>query len=388
MKSILSAAVAIVGLLQFCACAHADAIPTVTVTGMDGNAKESGKAASFLFTREAAAIDKPLSVTFSLSGSATAGADYGNPGTSVTFAAFSPFASVKISPVKDALAEGNETVVLTLAPQKTYTIGADKAATLIIEDSTASSGPAENRDDTRQQSRIQANRSGSLAVTISFDGAGRWKHPSNGAYSNMKFHRELTYTVPLTGMYGGGSGFQELDRKEINMDVQRYLVGRPTALMSGAGGPCGKGSVTVLDESSGMEVGDPGQPPLVPFKQQIAGGGEYPSGDKTVPERDLCMTVVSIDNVKHLLNLRIDGTDTHVKVVNTHNGHVARPYNLRLQGEDPQAKTHFTLLSIPIGANALSVDGSKQIPNVSYVHGPMNSQYPLSATVRWRVTFK
>jgi hypothetical protein len=126
----------------------------------------------------------------------------------------------------------------------------------------------------------------------------------------------------------------------------------------------------------------------VPFKQQIAGGGAYPSGDKTVPERDLCMTVVSIDSAKHVLNLRVDGTDAFAKVTTTHNGHVARPYNLRLQGEDPQAKSRFTFFTIPIGASALSAEGTKQIPNVSFVHGPMNSQFPLSATVKWRVTFK
>jgi len=137
-----------------------------------------------------------------------------------------------------------------------------------------------------------------------------------------------------------------------------------------------------------MEVGDPGQPPLVPFKQQIAGGGAYPSGDKTVPERDLCMTMVSIDNAKHVLNLRLDGTDTHVKVTTTHNGHIARPYNLRLQGEDPDAKARFTFLAIPVGPGVLNAEGSKQIANVTYVHGPMNSQFPLSATVKWRVTFK
>ena len=367
--------------------AFADSIPTVTVMSVDAQAKEAGpKAASLLFIREAAAIDKPLTIAFTLSGTAGVGADYVNPGTTITFAPQSPFASLKIMPIKDTIPEGNETVIITVAAQKSYVIGEEKAATITIEDSSGRSETPKN--DVARTTSLHPDRSGSLSVTITFDGTGHWKHPSNGAYSDLKFHRELSYTVPLTGVYGGGSGFEELDRKEMNMDVQRYLVGQPTALRALDKAPCGKGSVSVLDESSGMEVGDPGQPPLVPFKQQIAGGGAYPSGDKTVPERDLCMTLVSIDNAKHVLNLRLDGTDTHVKVTTTHNGHVARPYNLRLQGEDPDAKARFTFLAIPVGPGVLNAEGSKQIANVTYVHGPMNSQFPLSATVKWRVTFK
>jgi Calx-beta domain-containing protein len=375
--------------ILFCVTvAHADSVPTVTVAAVYAQAKEAGpKAGTLLFTREAAAIDKPLTISFTLAGTATVGADYVAPRTTITFLPQSPFASLDIMPVKDTLVEGNETVVVTLSPQKTYALGEDNAATIIIED--ASGGKQASEPEEEQQSPgLPADRTGSLSVTITFDGTGHWKHPSNGAYSDMKFHRELSYTAPLNGVYSGGSGFAELDRNERNMDVQRYLVGQPSALRASAGTPCAKGSVSVLDESSGMEVGDPGQAPLVPFKQQIAGGGAYPSGDKTVPERDLCMTIVSIDNAKHVLNLRVDGTDTFVKVTTTHNGHVARPYNLRLQGEDAQAKSRFTFFAIPIGASALSAEGTKQIPNVSFVHGPMNSQFPLSAIVKWRVTFK
>ena len=48
-------------------------------------------------------------------------------------------------------------------------------------------------------------------------------------------------------------------------NLQRYVVLQPQTAMTGQFGvPCGKGDVEILDEYKGMEVGDPGQPPLVP----------------------------------------------------------------------------------------------------------------------------
>jgi hypothetical protein len=165
-------------------------------------------------------------------------------------------------------------------------------------------------------------------------------------------------------------------------------VGQPRDLLAVAGTPCGTGTVTIADESSGMEVGDPGQPPLVPFTQTVKGGGKYPSGDRTVPERNLCETYAVVDNQRHVLHLRVDGSDTFVKVTNVHNGHAMPPYNLRLQGDAADAKAKLTFLDLPVQANALSAEGSKVIANASAMSGPMNSTFPLTATVKWKLQLK
>jgi hypothetical protein len=137
-----------------------------------------------------------------------------------------------------------------------------------------------------------------------------------------------------------------------------------------------------------MEVGDPGQPPLVPFTQTVKGGGKYPSGDRTVPERNLCETYAVIDNQRHVLHLSVDGSDTFVKVTNVHNGHVAPPYNLRLQGDAADAKAKLKFMDLPVSANALAAEGSKVIANASTMSGPMNSTFPLTATVKWKLQLK
>lgn len=374
----------------------ATTVPVVSVTALATQTSESGPAVALLFTREADIVDKSLVVPFTLSGTATAGADYSNPGQSVTFTPNSPMVSLRIVPLKDAIVEGPETVVLTLTPQPgMYTFGENRSATIVINDAAphagnnASGGAPSGIVDPPSRTGVTLpapDHSGTLTVSITFDGTGTWKHPSNGAYSNMKFHRELNYILPLAGYYGAGSGFTEIDRREpITPDFQHFLVGRPRDATAAAGTPCGRGKTVVADTSSGMEVGDPGQPPLVPFTQQVRGGGNYPSGDRTVPERDLCLTLLSFDNEKHRLHLRLDGTDAHVKVVNTHNGHSMPAYNLRLQGDEADTKAKFTFFDIPVPADAISAVGTRTLHDVGTVAGPMNTHYPLTATVQWRI---
>jgi len=169
------------------------------------------------------------------------------------------------------------------------------------------------------------DRVGTLVVTLTFDAAARWANARNGAYSSMKFHRTLSFTMPLRGTYSAGSGFQELDRREPQNplavpNLKRFLLLHPRDLLGATGRTCGSGKTEFLDEADGMEEGDPGQPPLVPFRHENRGGGAFPSGDKTVPERDLCQTVVSLDHERKVFHLRLDGSDSNVKIRSFHNG--------------------------------------------------------------------
>jgi hypothetical protein len=240
-----------------------------------------------------------------------------------------------------------------------------------------------------------AERTGTLSVTVTFEGAGNWKHPKNGAYAALKFHRVLTYTMPVRGIYSPGSGFTNIDRRElsgVNMapSMKRFLILQPRDAVGPAGRACGKGTTEFADESSGMEVGGPGQPPLVPFTETIRGGGAFPSGDKTVPERDLCLTKVTLDFEKHVFHMSLDGTDSNVKVQAVHNGHAAPRANLPLQGYDNgAAKAKLTWFDVPMAApNANVIEGTRTIENFNTVSGPMDSTFPLRATVNYRVTLQ
>jgi len=209
----------------------------------------------------------------------------------------------------------------------------------------------------------------------------------------MKFHRVIGYTVPLKGTYGAASGIREVDRSEQKSgtfipNLRRYVVLKPRDMLAPVNRVCGKGTTEVLDQSQGMAVGDPGMPPLVPFTRTIKGGGDFPSGDKTVTERDLCEAIVAIDNDKHVMHLSIDGTDSTVKVKDQTNDLAPLSYNLPLQGYvvNASVKKQLTFTDLPLSSGGNMFEGNKVIEQFNTVDGPDHSAFPLRATVEWQVT--
>ncbi|MEO7775863.1 MAG: hypothetical protein ABIT36_03370 [Steroidobacteraceae bacterium] len=351
----------------------AEPLSTLTIYAVDPQGSEVGpKAATFMIARNDGNFAKSISVPLVLAGTAKVNEDYASPGTAIMFGPNIPIVQLTVMPVKDMLAEGSETVTLTLVPKPgAYLIGDRKSATMSIADAPDGSAAPKGAIANGAVRKLQApaDRTGMLSIEILFDGTGTWSHPKNGAYTKMKFHRQLAYTMPLRGTYLPGT---------------RQLVAEPADTRALAGTSCGRGGASILDEASGMEVGDPGQPPLVPFTQTIRGGGGYPSGDKTVPERNLCLTRVTFDAGRQLLTLLVAGSDAHVRVISTRNGHKQPAYNLRLQGDAADARSQFEF-DVPIPIDALKAEGTKNLGKVSTVRGPDDMAHPLSATVKWRV---
>ncbi len=87
----------------------------------------------YTFTRSGVTTN-PLTVNYSISGTATNGNDYTLLPTSVTFAAGSSTATVTIDPTPDTIVESNETVILTLAAGTGYTVGTTTPVTGTIND--------------------------------------------------------------------------------------------------------------------------------------------------------------------------------------------------------------------------------------------------------------
>ncbi len=78
----------------------------------------------------------PLTVYFTLGGTATPGLDYAEPALlRVHFALGQDEAYLALAPLADALAESSETITVTLAPGAGYTLGAQTTATLALADS-------------------------------------------------------------------------------------------------------------------------------------------------------------------------------------------------------------------------------------------------------------
>ncbi len=76
----------------------------------------------------------PITVNYVLSGSATKGVDYVDPGTSATVGVGAGSAVVIIPPLADELVEPPEDVTMTLLPGPGYTLGAPASAAVTIDD--------------------------------------------------------------------------------------------------------------------------------------------------------------------------------------------------------------------------------------------------------------
>ena len=107
----------------------------VTATGAFALEGTPGLAGTFTISRLLGATNSSVVVQLSFSGTASNGVDYTASATnSIPFAPGEVSRLVTISPINDALLEGNETVALTLLPGTGYTVGASNSAVVTIYD--------------------------------------------------------------------------------------------------------------------------------------------------------------------------------------------------------------------------------------------------------------
>jgi hypothetical protein len=107
--------------------------PLVSVTAPDANAREAGlDPGVFRFTRSIASAT-PLTVTYTVTGTAQNGLDYQLLSGSVTIPAGEAFIDVTVKPIVnfDAVG-GSETVIVTLVDGAAYDLGTPKTATVTI----------------------------------------------------------------------------------------------------------------------------------------------------------------------------------------------------------------------------------------------------------------
>lgn len=112
----------------------------VTVVAGAAVASEvSGQPGRFTITRRGSL--RPLTVAFTLGGTATAGVDYTvHPQASVFFGVGQTTASVEVRPRADAVIDPNETVTLALAASAGFVGGTPAAAGVVIEDAASPNG--------------------------------------------------------------------------------------------------------------------------------------------------------------------------------------------------------------------------------------------------------
>lgn len=117
----------------------------VTVTATDPDASEAGPdPGTFTFSRTGDTTSA-ISVTYSISGTATNGSDYATITGTINFAAGETSVALPITPIDDAIAEGAETVIVTITGGSGgagVTVGTPSSATVTIADNEVPAGPA------------------------------------------------------------------------------------------------------------------------------------------------------------------------------------------------------------------------------------------------------
>jgi hypothetical protein len=116
-------------------------LPAVTVTASDASASEAGPGTGQFTVSRTGDAASALTVTLSVSGTASNGTDYDSIGTSATIAAGSSSASITVNPREDTTVEGSETVILTVSPGAGYTVGTPSSATVTIADDDSAPPP-------------------------------------------------------------------------------------------------------------------------------------------------------------------------------------------------------------------------------------------------------
>jgi hypothetical protein len=166
-------------------------LPTVSIAATDAAASEPSGNGLFTISRTGSTA-AALTVTISVSGTATNGTDYAPIALSRVIPAGSATAPVPVTVTNDAVHEGGETVTLAVAPAAGYAVGSPSSATVTIAD-----------DDPPPLPSVTVTASDASASEPS--GTGRFTVSRTGATASA-----LTVSMAVTGTAAPGADYAAL----------------------------------------------------------------------------------------------------------------------------------------------------------------------------------
>jgi len=113
---------------------------TITIVATDTDATEgSADTGTFTISRTGATTSA-LTVNLAISGTSTNAIDYGTIATAFTLPVGAASGTISVTPIDDALIEGNETVIATIQSNSAYTVGAPSLAAVTVFDNDTTVG--------------------------------------------------------------------------------------------------------------------------------------------------------------------------------------------------------------------------------------------------------
>ncbi|TRU54757.1 MAG: calcium-binding protein, partial [Microcystis aeruginosa Ma_QC_Ch_20071001_S25] len=113
-------------------------LPSITLAVSPSSVTEDGTSSLIYIFMRTGDTTNPLTVNYTVGGTATNGTDYTSIPTTVIFESNSAIATVIVDPTADTTVEPNETVALTLATGTGYTVGTPNTATGTINNDDTS----------------------------------------------------------------------------------------------------------------------------------------------------------------------------------------------------------------------------------------------------------
>ncbi len=171
------------------------ALPKISLAAtVPGTVENSGQPAVFTFTRTGATTN-PLTINYTVAGTATAGADYTALSGSVTFLAGSASAVVNVQPIDDTIAEPLETVIVTTTANAGYLI-----------DSASTTATVSIIDDDVQIVNVTATDATATEVDLTVGGAQADTATFLITRAGTDISQPLTVYYSVSGINGTGVG--------------------------------------------------------------------------------------------------------------------------------------------------------------------------------------
>jgi subtilase family serine protease len=220
-----------IGVFSYPSCDGTSGVPRVTIAATTATAPE-GDTQSGLFTvSRTGDTTAPMTVFYSVGGTATPGIDYAALSDSVTIPAGASTAPISVTPTDDGVYEGNETVLVTLGQGSGYSIGSPGSAVVTVVDD-------ENPPDLIV-SAISAPANGGAGATITVtdttrnQGAGPAGSSSTGFYLSTNTTLDLGVDVllgerpvPLLGVSAAEQASTELAIPGATTAGTYYVIAR------------------------------------------------------------------------------------------------------------------------------------------------------------------
>jgi hypothetical protein len=165
----------------------------VTIVATQNTATEGGAPGRFTVTRTGSTTS-PLTVFYQVSGSATNGTDYHTLPGSVVISAEQSSAVMTVTALNDGVAEGDETVTLSLQANASYTLGSPSTASVTIRDVCSFEEAMTNS----VTPTIRENLGGIVAQAAAACNLSLYDAARSGGFSHFNWYQEITkISLPL-----------------------------------------------------------------------------------------------------------------------------------------------------------------------------------------------